>query len=161
MHDLHPTCHENVPHPGQFEYYILANNKAFDINAIAPETLQRMYDDWPSGTGPNEEFWEHEWICHGTCSGMDIPTYFAAAIRVFESSANSREVMSCYTKDLSPIDCPDICPYEHNQLHRQSEAISASDAMMVGAKLLSASDAWENKGCPPQSGTCKPTGQEA
>ena len=71
------------------------------------------------------------------------------------------QVMSCYTKDLSPTDCPDICPYERNQPHRQSEAISASDAMMMGAKLLSASDAWENKGCPPQSGTCKPTGQEA
>ena len=42
----------------------------------------------------NEEFWEHEWICHGTCSGMDIPTYFAAAIQVFESSADSREVRS-------------------------------------------------------------------
>ena len=66
------------------------------------------------------------------------------------------QVMSCYTRDLSPIDCPDICPYERNQLHRQREAISASDAMMVGAKLLSANDAWENKGCPPQSGTCQP-----
>ena len=71
------------------------------------------------------------------------------------------QVMSCYTKDLRPIDCPDICSYERNQLHRQHEAISASAAMMVGAKLLSASDAWENKGCPPQSGTCQPTGQEA
>ena len=40
----------------------------------------------------NEDFREHEWICHRTCSGMDIPTYFAAAIQVFESSADSREV---------------------------------------------------------------------
>ena len=66
------------------------------------------------------------------------------------------QVQSCYTKDLSPTECPDICPYEHNQLHRQPEAISAYDTMIVGAKLLSASDAWENKDCPPQSGTCQP-----
>ncbi len=51
----------------------------------------------------DEEFWEHEWICHGTCSGMDIPTYFAAAIRVFESSTNSGEVRRASSHALSTM----------------------------------------------------------
>ena len=29
---------------------------------------------WMCVCAADEEFWEHEWICHGTCSGMDIPT---------------------------------------------------------------------------------------
>lgn len=47
LHGLWPNNCSSCPH--DFPYH--CSNKAFDINAIAPETLQRMYVDWPSGTG--------------------------------------------------------------------------------------------------------------
>jgi ribonuclease T2 len=41
---------------------------------------------WPnvkeSETSPeHDEFWQHEWSKHGTCSGLDQKTYFLSALR--------------------------------------------------------------------------------
>ena len=51
LHGLWPSNCKACPH----DYPYQCSNKAFDNNAIAPETLQRMSDDWPSGVG-SEEF---------------------------------------------------------------------------------------------------------
>lgn len=42
---------------------------------------------WPSMTGPNEQFWDHEWYKHGTCSVDGVgnrATYFETVLRLHE-----------------------------------------------------------------------------
>jgi len=47
----------------------------FDITAIN-DLVPTMNVVWPSDTGNNTEFWDHEWSKHGTCSTFDIHTFF-------------------------------------------------------------------------------------
>jgi hypothetical protein len=56
--------------------------KEFDPRAISSIKLT-LEAKWSScyGTGAgNEDFWQHEWQKHGTCSGMDELTYFNTAL---------------------------------------------------------------------------------
>ena len=41
-----------------------------------------MVNSWPSLTRPNEDFWEHEWEKHGTCSENNFNqfNYFKLAL---------------------------------------------------------------------------------
>ncbi len=45
-----------------------------------------MNKEWPScqGTDTNQEFWQHEWEKHGTCSKLAIQTYFRTVLKLYE-----------------------------------------------------------------------------
>jgi ribonuclease T2 len=41
-----------------------------------PQLLQNMDTLWPNLLGRNEDFWEHEWTKHGTCTTFSQHDYF-------------------------------------------------------------------------------------
>ncbi|CAL8467296.1 g6833 [Coccomyxa elongata] len=53
---------------------------AFDVSTINQATLTSMEQNWPSYTTANECFWEHEWDCHGSCSGLAQQDYFQGVL---------------------------------------------------------------------------------
>lgn len=62
-----------------------------DFDAKYPEAvgMDTMTKYWPNvqaqeGTSSYDDFWEHEWTKHGTCSTLDEQTYFQTAIDTIE-----------------------------------------------------------------------------
>jgi len=53
----------------------------FDVNVISGlvSTLNKV---WPSNSGSNNVFWQHEWEKHGTCSDFAEYAYFQNAINL-------------------------------------------------------------------------------
>ncbi len=58
----------------------------------------------------NEEFWEHEWQCHGTCSGFSLPDYFTNAIEAYEQcdQVGMHACTTCMLHNVMMFDPP--CP---------------------------------------------------
>ena len=56
----------------------------FDLSALSP-ILTEMRHDWPSCDGPDtpEQFWQHEWEKHGTCSKLPLLQYFRTALQLY------------------------------------------------------------------------------
>ena len=67
----------------------------FDVNQLAP-ILDEMTTDWPSceGSDTSEEFWQHEWEKHGTCTQIPQLQYFRTALQLYT---------------YEPSQCPEIC----------------------------------------------------
>jgi ribonuclease T2 len=53
----------------------------FDMNELK-SIEQSMEHNWPSFFNPNEQFWSHEWLKHGTCSQMDQLSYFKTTLDI-------------------------------------------------------------------------------
>jgi len=72
-----------------------------------------LYRMWPSCDGDNVKFWEHEWLKHGTCSGMSQLKYFETALSLLvnfkDSCWNYRRVKhpSFYQECRIPVLLPE------------------------------------------------------
>jgi ribonuclease T2 len=85
----------------------------FDINALS-SIMGDLKSKWPSCPEygqSNEEFWEHEWTKHGTCSGMGEAQFFSKAMSLRDQHqskcGSTNECSVCFSKDLTTIlDCP-------------------------------------------------------
>ena len=51
--------------------------------------LPQLRAEWHNYRGPDEKFWEHEWLKHGTCTGMSEIEYFT---KVLELSYKTRDL---------------------------------------------------------------------
>ncbi|KAK9688844.1 hypothetical protein RND81_09G015200 [Saponaria officinalis] len=51
---------------------------------------------WPSLLEPENQFWKHEWLVHGTCSGLPLEHYFADGVRL--TQLNARPILSALSK---------------------------------------------------------------
>ena len=95
LHGLWPQWGESCTH------------EKFDYSEIEDLTSS-LKEYWPSCEGSAQDFWEHEWSKHGTCSGMSQHDFFSTAIELCKkyrdqcSSLNSGGTCNiCLTKDLS------------------------------------------------------------
>lgn len=91
-------------------------------HTITNQTLRDLLLDMWSAPCENQEpddLWRHEWVKHGSCSGMDQETYFERGIKLFEEN---RDVVCldghlCFTPDGIKAACgsapiPDSCVSE-------------------------------------------------
>ena len=61
------------------------SNVPFSLSAIS-DLMPDVDKYWPSCRHDTEqEFLQHEWSKHGTCSGFDVHGYFAAVLKVFKA----------------------------------------------------------------------------
>ncbi|KAK9713173.1 hypothetical protein RND81_06G008800 [Saponaria officinalis] len=51
---------------------------------------------WPSLLQPENQFWKHEWLVHGTCSGLPLEHYFADGVRL--TRLNAPQILSALSK---------------------------------------------------------------
>lgn len=61
--------------------------------AFQPSLRKRLELRWPSNKSKkasNEEFWKHEWIEHGSCTGLNELEYFHKTLQLFDE-ANERD----------------------------------------------------------------------
>lgn len=61
------------------------NNDPFDHGIVDKLGRNRFETHWPNVKSPSNapeyfDFWEHEWLKHGTCSGLSQLDYFASAL---------------------------------------------------------------------------------
>lgn len=66
----------------------MCSNDAFDPNVIDALDRYRFEKYWPNikypPTSPEyNDFWQHEWTKHGTCSGLSQLDYFASALESY------------------------------------------------------------------------------
>eukprot|EP01133_Synstelium_polycarpum_P016154 gene16154-19222_t len=82
------TIHGLWPENNGGSYPSFCKGPAFNANEIN-DLLTDMNYDWPSLTGPNDDFWTHEWSKHGTCSLTgpitDEHDYFSSALKLYSS----------------------------------------------------------------------------
>lgn len=79
LHGLWPQ-YSNAP-----GYPSYCTKEPFDPNAPASVGLAAMRNYWPNvkatDTDPDySSFWEHEWVKHGTCTGLSQKQYFQYAV---------------------------------------------------------------------------------
>lgn len=55
----------------------------FDLVRLR-QLLPKLHKEWHSYRGSDEHFWEHEWLKHGTCTGMNELLYFTRALECYE-----------------------------------------------------------------------------
>lgn len=86
----HFTIHGLWPQFQAGGYPSYCTDEAFD--PAAPEAVgwDTMVQYWPDvqyaeDSSDYDQFWEHEWTKHGTCSGLEQEDYFQAAIDLIKS----------------------------------------------------------------------------
>lgn len=57
----------------------------FDLERLK-SILPALHKEWHSLRGPDEHFWEHEWLKHGTCTGMTEVDYFTKSLECYEKA---------------------------------------------------------------------------
>lgn len=88
LHGLWPENYDGV-------YPQFCTNQPLNVSEIEKEIgFAKLIKYWPdvkrakdSATYP--QFWEHEWLKHGTCSNLDSLQYFRACIELLEFSMNA------------------------------------------------------------------------
>ena len=81
------TIHGLWPQYSDGGYPSYCTDEAFNPDSPEAVGLDDMYQRWPnvqSATTDSdyEEFWEHEWTKHGTCSGMTQTNWFNATMNL-------------------------------------------------------------------------------
>jgi len=86
----------------------------FNVTEISEETLKNMEMYWMSciNGSDNQHFWTHEWVKHGTCSGMTQDEFFTKTISLFEEYVDlcpkgSKNCQICLTPTLQ---LEGLCP---------------------------------------------------
>ncbi|TMW61526.1 hypothetical protein Poli38472_012717 [Pythium oligandrum] len=88
MHGLWPDL-THGKHPG------FCGGAPFDADLIEKALgIQTLLQFWPnvkvSASSPDyPEFWKHEWMRHGTCSGLEQVEYFTSAINIIRNDTLS------------------------------------------------------------------------
>lgn len=90
------------------------------FHPITNETLRDlMLKTWsvPCEEEPPETLWQHEWIKHGSCSGLNQEEYFAFTTELFlhhtDLLCGSPSGHACFNLDGQPVACqgpePESC----------------------------------------------------
>jgi len=106
LHGLWPNldnyCREDFPET--------CDSSDFDDSKIPGDVLDDMKTMWPSYTNDNDCFHNHEWQCHGTCSGLSQGDYFASVINlhkqynIAEALENSQQSIKASDQPVSQAD---------------------------------------------------------
>jgi ribonuclease T2 len=88
--NTHFTLHGLWPQYTDQGYPSFCTKEAFDPAAPEAVGMNTMTTYWPNvksteGSSDYDDFWEHEWTKHGTCSTLTQQEYFQTAINQIES----------------------------------------------------------------------------
>jgi len=75
------TIHGLWPGNRDRSYPQFCSSHAFSVNEIS-NLVPTLNGVWLSTTGDNIAFWQHEWEKHGTCSNLDMQSYFSRSINL-------------------------------------------------------------------------------
>ena len=86
----HFTLHGLWPQYSAGGYPQTCTTEAYDVNSAKNVGMETMIQYWPDvqyayDDPEYDQFWEHEWSKHGTCSGLSQDDYFQTAINMIKS----------------------------------------------------------------------------
>jgi len=93
----HFTIHGLWPQYSTGGYPASCTTEPFDPAVIDVVGYDRMITYWPNvevaeGDPDYDQFWEHEWTKHGTCSGLSQEAYFNQTIALYEKLGSPSDV---------------------------------------------------------------------
>ncbi|KYQ89874.1 ribonuclease T2 [Tieghemostelium lacteum] len=109
------TVHGLWPENTDGSYPSFCSGPTFSSSAIS-DLLTELDYDWPSLTGPNTDFWTHEWSKHGTCSITGPITnqhsYFQTGLSLYDKfnitqAFEQKDIYPSSYKTYSPDDMID------------------------------------------------------
>ena len=78
-----------------------SNNQPFNLSQIS-DLVPQMNQVWYSCQGNNPGFWEHEWMKHGTCTGLTQRKYFELTLNLYNKVKPQSVSESC---DKDKLEC--------------------------------------------------------
>jgi ribonuclease I len=93
----------NYSYPVEHQF---CNNSTLNLTNIS-ELIPEMEINWGSLYESNVEFWNHEWIKHGTCSNLTQYEYFSKGLQLHRE-LNDTVLNYCMNKGTCYIN------YDHN-----------------------------------------------
>tara|TARA_B100001057_G_C22418905_1_gene782734 strand:+ start:155 stop:670 length:516 start_codon:yes stop_codon:yes gene_type:complete len=71
------------------QYPKFCRDVEFDLNKLDP-IMSRLKDEWYSNRGPDEVFWKHEYLKHGTCNfnNFNELQYFKTTLDLFDKAVS-------------------------------------------------------------------------
>jgi ribonuclease T2 len=85
------TIHGLWPEYNNGNYPSNCPGPAFNVSAIQ-DLVNNLDQYWPSNQGGNDDFWEHEWSKHGTCSNFGQHAYFQNAL-IFQNKFDIKSAL--------------------------------------------------------------------
>lgn len=81
------SIHGLWPQTSLTKYPQYCKNVEFNLDLLEP-IIEQLKDDWYSNRGPDEIFWKHEYLKHGTCNfnNFNELDYFKTALTLFDKA---------------------------------------------------------------------------
>ncbi len=103
------SIHGLWPQYTKSKYPKFCHRATFDIKTLNP-IIDRLNSEWYSNIGPDDEFWRHEYLKHGTCNfnSFNEYQYFKTTLDLFDK-ANAINIPKLFynidtDKCLIPVD---------------------------------------------------------
>ena len=103
------SIHGLWPQYSLTKYPRFCKRAAFDISKLNP-IIEDLKEYWYSNRGPDETFWEHEYLKHGTCNfnNFDEFNYFKTTLILFHKALSLNLPEKYYNSEtdkcLIPVD---------------------------------------------------------
>ncbi|KAG5181605.1 ribonuclease T2-like protein [Tribonema minus] len=153
----HMTMHGVWPDYGDGTYPTKCSRERFDEDKlVAVIGLDTLEEFWPNvqkaeGATDYDTFWEHEWVKHGTCTGLSQIDYFSTGLKLLEvvgtpdaisanigGTAHRKDIEDFYGGDgMAVLDCNGqylsqiyLCFNKEDKTGRVMDQLPCTDAII-------------------------------